>query len=252
MAGTPSPGHDFVAQQAVLDSALRLLTHRTQALERVAAEGPSPEASIVVAGGDLARWTVSASRSWSTLLSTRPSATVMDLARSLPNNRAMVDRGLKMRSVFDWGGTEPPLWDLLAAEPNAESIYFASFAPVLMRVIDYEVVLLSGPPATRSILRLSSPAAVESALLYWNEVFAHAQPCRSGNAVTHRTLLSTRQALILELLRRGDTDPQISSILTVSLRTVQSEVAKLMRVYDASSRFALGYAYAEQQLNRQR
>jgi DNA-binding CsgD family transcriptional regulator len=250
VAGTHSPGRDFVVQQAVLDSALRLLTHRMQALERVAARGPRPEASIVASGADLARWTVSESQHWSNLLSTQPSATVMDLTRSLSNNRAMVDQGLKMRSVFDWGGTEPALWALLAAEPNAGDLYFASFAPVLMRIVDYEYVLMSGPSDQRSILRLSSAAAMESALLYWNEVFAHAEPCLPQPTVVQSSRLSTRQALILESLRRGDTDPQIASILTVSVRTVQSEIATLMRVFDANSRFALGYAYAAQMFNR--
>lgn len=239
---------DFIAHQAVLDSALRLLACRVQALEVVDVAGSG--AVIVASGGDLARWTVRASQDWTELLSTSPAGAVTDLARSLPNNRAMVDRGLRMRSVFDLGSTEPALWELLAAEPGADELYFASFAPVLMRVVDYRFVLMAGPPGTRSILRMSSPAAVEAALVHWQAVFAHARPCTAvdGPGRPGRSLRpsrpSARQTLILELLRRGDTDTQIASILSLSTRTVQSEVAALMERYDAASRFALGYEYA--------
>jgi len=236
---------DFIAHQAVLDSALRLLACRVQALEVVDVAGSG--AVIVASGGDLARWTVRASQEWTELLSTSPAGAVTDLARSLPNNRAMVDRGLRMRSVFDLGSTEPALWELLAAEPGADELYFASFAPVLMRVVDYRFVLMAGPPGTRSILRMSSAAAVEAALVHWQAVFAHARPCTAvdGPGRSSRSSRpSARQTLILELLRRGDTDTQIASILSLSTRTVQSEVAALMERYDAASRFALGYEYA--------
>ena len=236
---------DFIAHQAVLDSALRLLACRVQALAVVDVAGSG--AVIVASGGDLARWTVRASQEWTELLSTSPAGAVTDLARSLPNNRAMVDRGLRMRSVFDLGSTEPALWELLAAEPGADELYFASFAPVLMRVVDYRFVLMAGPPGTRSILRMSSAAAVEAALVHWQAVFAHARPCTAVDGPGRSSRLSrpsARQTLILELLRRGDTDTQIASILSLSTRTVQSEVAALMERYDAASRFALGYEYA--------
>lgn len=232
---------DFVAHQEVLDSALRLLACRIQALEVVDVDGSG--AQIVASDGDLARWTIQASQGWSQLLSTTPAASAAELARSLPNNRAMVERGLKMRSVFDFGGTEAAVWGLLAAEPMARDVYFAGFAPVLMRLVDYRFVLMSGPPDTRSILRLSSPVAVEAALGYWQAVSAHARPCRDveGPGESRPTV---RQTLILELLRRGDTDTQIGSLLSISTRTVQSEVASLMARYGAVSRFALGFEYA--------
>ncbi|WP_408897928.1 helix-turn-helix transcriptional regulator [Nocardioides sp. R1-1] len=236
------PVGDFVAHQEVLDAALRLLACRIQALEVVDVAGSGAE--IVASDGELARWTIRQSQRWSHLLSTTPAASASELARSLSNNRAMVERGLRMKSVFDLGGTEAAVWGLLAAEPGSQDIYFASFAPVLMRIVDYRFVLMSGPVGTRSILRLSSPTAVEAALGYWRAVAAHARPCRDLDGAGEPSRPTVRQTLILELLRRGDTDTQIGSLLSISTRTVQSEVAALMARYGAGSRFALGFAYA--------
>lgn len=235
------PG-DFVAHQEVLDSALRLLACRRQALAVVDADGSG--SSIVASGDDLARWTMRAARSWTSLLATTPVTSVAALVRTLPNNRVLTQHGLKMHSVFDFGGAESPVWGLLGAEPDADEIYFVSFAPLMMRIVDYRYVLMPGPSDVPSILRMSDPAALEAALVHWKTLFAHAIPCGAVKSPGPAPRLSARQTLIVEQLRRGDTDTQIASSLSLSTRTIQSEVAIVMARYGVTSRFALGYAYA--------
>lgn len=236
-----SPG-DFVTHQEVLDSALRLLAYRKQALDVVDVGGSG--SSIVAAGGDLTWWTMRAARSWTTLLATTPVTSVTALARTLSNNRELTQHGLKMQSVFDFGGADSPVWALLAAEPDADETYFVSFAPLMMRIVDHRHVLMPGPSDTPSILRMSDPAALEAALVHWNTLITHAIPASAVNAARRPQRFSARQTLIMEQLRRGDTDAQIASNLSLSLRTIQSEVASVMSRYGVTSRFALGYAYA--------
>lgn len=235
------PG-DFNVHQEVLDSALRLLALRRQALRVADTKGSG--VSIVASGGDLTRWTMRAARTWTSLLATTPVMSVAALARTVSNNRELTQRGLKMKSVFDFGGAESPAWRLLAAEPDADEIYFASFAPLLMRIVDGRHVLVPGPSETPSILRMSTPPALEAALAHWDTLFAHAVPCGAVNDARQPPRLPTRQTLILEQLRRGRTDAHIAANLSVSTRTIQSEVARLMARYGVASRFALGYAYA--------
>lgn len=235
------PG-DFVAHQEVLDSAVRLLAYRKQALELVDVEGSG--SSIVASGGDLTRWTMREARTWTTLLATTPVTSATALARSMPNNRSLIQHGLAMQSVFDFGGADSPVWALLAAEPDADETYFVSFAPLMMRIVDYRFVLMPGPTETPSILRMSAPAALEAALVHWNTLFNHAIPCSAVTGARTQHHLSARQTLIIEQLRRGDTDAQIASSLSLSTRTVQSEVATIMARYGVTSRFALGYACA--------
>ncbi|MBO9521089.1 MAG: hypothetical protein J7518_06080 [Nocardioidaceae bacterium] len=91
-----------MVHQEVLDSALRLLAYRKQALDVVDVAGSG--SSIVASGGDLTRWTMRAARSWTSLLATTPVTSVTALARTMPNNRELTQHGLKMRSVFDFGG----------------------------------------------------------------------------------------------------------------------------------------------------
>lgn len=235
------PG-DVTVHQEVLDSALRLLTCRRRALEVVDVKGSG--STVVASGGDLTRWTMLAARNWTSLLATTPVTSVTALARTIPNNRALTQHGLKMQSVFDFGGAESPVWGILAAEPDADDTYFASFAPLMMRIVDRRHVLMSGPSDTPSILRMSTPAALEAALGHWETLFAHAIPCSAVNGPRHQQRLSARQTLIMEQLRRGDTDAQIAASLSLGTRTIQAEVASVMSRYGVTSRFALGYAYA--------
>lgn len=230
--------------QEVAFSALPLLACRKQALEVV--DVPGSGSSIVATGVDnLNRWSMNAARSWSSLLSATPATSVTRLARSVAHNRRLVERGLKMQSVFDFGDSDSDAWPFLAAaQPDAAEVYFASFAPVTMRIVDYRFVLMQGPIETPSILRMSTPAALEAALLHWNTLFAHAVPCTEVSDPQHASPLTARQTLIIEQLRRGSTDAQIAASMSVSTRTVQSEVASVMARYGVTSRFALGYAYA--------
>ncbi len=233
---------DVDVQQEVLDSALRLLAYRRQALEVVDVAGSG--STIVASGGDLSQWTMRSAWSWTSLLSTTPVTSVTALARSVPNNRALIEHGLKMRSVFDVAGSESPAWVFLAAEPDADTTYFASFAPLFMRIVDHRYVLMPGPSDRPSILRMSAPAALEAALVYWNTLFAHAIPSSAVSGSRRPVHLPARQTLIIEQLTRGHTDAQIASSLSLSTRTIQSEIASLMARYGVTSRFALGFAYA--------
>lgn len=237
------PEYDYVAQQLVLDSALRLLACRSQALDDLRhGRGNAGETGIVSTGPDLTAWTMRESHKWRELLSTRPVTSALDLSRSLPNNRQLLANGLRMRSVFDHGGTEPDALRLLTGE-QSDHTYFIGLAPLQMRIVDGTSVLLNGAPGTTSILRLSSTQAVSAAMTHWDAVLSHAHPCDAlkPSAVS---ALSSRQLMTLELLKRGSTDRTIAATLGVSVRTVQNEVTALMELYDVRSRFALGYEYA--------
>lgn len=104
MANTqPWPRGRFAQAQraAVMDAGMALWAVRgrlCQALE----DGTATDCRIGAVGDDVNPWLLEESQRWSHLLSVRPTATIEEMRLSLPNNRAMVLRGMEMVSIFDY------------------------------------------------------------------------------------------------------------------------------------------------------
>ncbi|MEV0646536.1 helix-turn-helix transcriptional regulator [Phytomonospora sp. NPDC050363] len=66
------------------------------------------------------------------------------------------------------------------------------------------------------------------------------EPLDDRRGFTEGVRLNDRQRLIVGMLAEGASDTQIARRLYIGQRTVQREVAALMAVVGAASRFALG------------
>ena len=78
----------------------------------------------------------------------RPAATTTQLRVSLPHNRALLEGGLRMVSIFDADGLELDARVLLANEPVGT--YLFSVAPVQMKIVDRRSCCCRAPPSTAS------------------------------------------------------------------------------------------------------
>jgi DNA-binding CsgD family transcriptional regulator len=237
-------GMDFDQRQDVLDALVGLLAVRQAAIGTLGTDRAVGRVRIVATGDRkaLGTWTMQQSHRWRHLLSTRPGVSGEGLARSLPNNRYICGRDLRMVSIFDYDSTEEPARVMLDREPLP--VYRFAYAPAQMRIVDRREVLLEGPRDSErsSIISLTSPVAIRAAARYWNAVLQTSTPCRCG--LPGPELLADRQRAVLELLRRGMTDDRIAEVLGISVRTVRTEVGRAMETLDVRSRFAAGYAYA--------
>jgi DNA-binding NarL/FixJ family response regulator len=224
-------------RQAVLDAAAVLQVRRTETATALA-EGRAVDAEIV--GGDerLGQMLLDEQASWTELLSVRPAVTATQLAASLPNTRALLERGLRMISIYDGDGIAPDARLVLAGEPTGT--YLLSVAPVQMKIVNRSRVLLQGPVVDGSgtVMAVRSQVCLAAAWRYWDAVLETAFPVAS--VVDPPADLTPRQRQVVALLGTGAGDDAIASALGVSVRTVRSDVARILDSLGVQSRFAAG------------
>ncbi|GAA1157120.1 helix-turn-helix transcriptional regulator [Nocardioides aquiterrae] len=229
------------AKQRVLDASARLQVRRSEVAATLV-RGPVADAEIVAAGStnpELYQSLWGHSDSWREMHSIRSSATVEQLRVSLPNNRRLLERGMRMESVFDAGGLGVGALLLLANESAAD--YLVSFAPLEMKIIDRRYVMLQGPTlpdGVETVMAVRSPACLEAAWRYWEVVREHAVPAAewAGTSVD----LTRRQRQVVALMSTGLGDDAIADTLGVSVRTVRADIAALLDLLGVRTRFAAG------------
>lgn len=233
-----------LARQDVLDAAAELQIRRSQ-VAAILARGGTTDGEIVARGYEETNvWMHRAVAECSELLSARPSGTMPQLQVSVPINRVELARGVRMTSVFDYDGLEPDARLLLSGEPDGSYLY--GCAPIQMKILDGERVVLQGPfiDGGMTLMALSSPACLEVARTYWRAVLDSSFPAvEAGQGLDH---LTERQRQILAMLGNDAKDDAIAASLGVSVRTVRSDVAAVLSALGVHTRFAAGLRVRQQ------
>lgn len=234
----PQPG-----RLRVLDQLARLQTERTR-VSRVIERGQRAAARIIGHGTIAINQNMAReAQTWRVLESIRSSGTIGQLAVSLPNNAAIMDGGLRMTSIWHFDALDPEARLILSAEDPAA--YFFGYAPVPMKIIDNTEVLLDGPTlrGEPTVIAVRDPACLDAARGYWEAVRSTMYPCTAeAPAVVG---LSDRQRRVVTLMLTCPSDDQIARRLGVSVRTVRTEVAAVLDLLDAPTRFVAGVRLRE-------
>lgn len=158
-------------------------------------------------------------------------------------NAELVRRGTRMTSLFDVSGLADDVSDFLIAATDLP--YFFAYGPTPIKVFDRKSVMLEGPPLRDgiSVMVVSRPEFAAAAMRYVNTVREYAVPCRDF-AVEDMHGLTQRQHAIARLLGDNRNDEAIAALLGISVRTVRQDVARLLEVLGASTRFSAGLRYA--------
>ncbi|GAA4706609.1 helix-turn-helix transcriptional regulator [Nocardioides conyzicola] len=235
----PSTRLDAAAVQRVLDAAAVLQVRRSEAAALAAGERLT-EGQVVARGvAGIHEWLHTTSAAWRENLSVRPSASTTQLRAGLPANRAFVESGARMVSVFDYYGLDTDARLLLANERVGD--YLFARAPVQMKIIDRALVLLDGPifDGSVSVMAIHAGPCLEAAWRYWDAVVASAVPVEDAG-ISDLGVLSKRQRQVVALMASDLGDEAIAASLGVSVRTVRSEVAAVLAALGVKSRFAAG------------
>lgn len=205
--------------------------------------GDQRDATVIASGAEVNRWMLKAARTWRENLSVRPGASLKGLRISIPNNRACVAVGHQMISIFD-DRISAAAKMLLAGETDPP--YLLSWAPVQMKIVNREFVLLQGPKigGQNSVMAVHAADCLKAALRYWTVIHDAAYSCSA--AVAGLAKLSSRQRQIVALLSDDAHDEAIAHVLGISVRTVRSDIAALMAALGVRSRFAAGQRLTEQ------
>jgi DNA-binding CsgD family transcriptional regulator len=160
------------------------------------------------------------------------------LGVSLPNNAFLVAAGLQMTSVWHYAGLDPDVRMVLSCEDA--SAYFFGYAPVQMKIVDRREVLLDGPRlrGEPTVIAVRDTACMDAARDYWSAVTTTTYPCVAEAASLDD--FSPRQRHVVALMLVSTTDEEIAGRLGVSLRTVRTEIATVLRLLEAPTRFVAG------------
>lgn len=223
--------------QAVLDAAATLQVRRSEAAAQAARGELSGGEVVAVGGGAIQDWLRSELATCRENLSVRPTGSLTQLRASLPYNRAFVESGARMVSVFDYFGLETDARLLLANEPVGD--YLFGKAPVQMKILDRRRVLLDGPTidGSTSLMAIHSTACMDAAWRYWDAIVASAIPVEDAG-ISDLDVFTQRQRQIVALLSSDLGDEAIAASLGVSVRTVRTEVAAILTALGVKSRFA--------------
>lgn len=239
----PRSSTSYELRHAVLDAAAVLQVRRSE-LAAMLVRGQSCDARVVAHGlTGINDWMREDIKHWRDLLSVRPAATIAQLKISVPYNRWLVERGLRMVSLFDWNGLDPAARRLIAGERLGE--YLLGVGPVQMKIVDRRYVLLQGPfiGGEMTLMAVTATDCLEAAWRYWRTAIAASYP--AADELHDLGQLTKRQQQVAALLVEDARDEVIAEALGVSVRTVRADVARLMDVLGVRSRFAAGARFAE-------
>lgn len=171
-----------------------------------------------------------------------------DLSASRAPNAALIDRGVRMRTVYLNSVSNDPatLAHVSWLHENGAQVRMAPSLPVRMVIFDRRRVVLplDSDDSRTAATVLVAPGLVTALVALFNEVWASAVPFGTTERRDDRGL-SRQESEVLHLLARGSTDEAIAHRLGVSPRTARRLTADLMRRLDARSRFQAG-VYAVQ------
>jgi DNA-binding NarL/FixJ family response regulator len=159
------------------------------------------------------------------------------------NHRATVaarENGLQMVSLFDYDTAADTARTMLATLSGTP--YYFCRGTLQMKILDRRMVLLEGPNVggERSLIAVTDPRVLTAALRYWAAVTPTAVNAADTLHPVGGRELTARQREIAGLMTADLTDDTIARLLGVSVRTVRTEIAAIMRTLHVRTRFSAG------------
>lgn len=173
------------------------------------------------------------------VLSVRSSVSAESIILAHDHDVALSDAGTHMVGLFDYDSTEPAARDLLASLGRTNYRYCRGAAGLQFKIFDRRCLVIPGPwiDGEVSALRVTRPGTVHTGVATFLKLVRGSFPVRSPSAPTG---ISPRQWRIAVLMANDLTDAAIAQRVGVSLRTVRSDIAGLLRILGVQSRFAAG------------
>ncbi|MFC8273113.1 LuxR C-terminal-related transcriptional regulator [Streptomyces sp. NPDC057271] len=181
-------------------------------------------------------------------LNTDGAQTVDAMEASRPLDQELLDRGVRMRTVYldSVRNDEPTLAYADWLTTRGAQVRTAPMLPTRMIVVDRRtaVIPLTSQDTTAGALFLTSDGLVTALCALFETIWATAQALGSGTASDAHGL-TPQQNATLQLLAAGHTDDAIAKRLGVSSRTARRIATDLMDRLGARSRFEAGARAAQ-------
>ncbi|CAG6396503.1 helix-turn-helix transcriptional regulator [Streptomyces cocklensis] len=172
------------------------------------------------------------------------------LHSSLDRDRAMLARGVRVRSIYPRSCLHTPkylryLQDMAAMGAEVRLI---DHAPYDLLLFDRHTALLAADPDDpgQSLAVVVGTVLVKSYIALFEDFWLRAVKLDAPQpaAVGAHPEVTAQERAVIRLMAEGLSDDQIARKLSVHRRTVQRAIAKLMERLDADSRFEAGLKLA--------
>ncbi|MFD9367637.1 LuxR C-terminal-related transcriptional regulator [Streptomyces sp. NPDC060020] len=173
------------------------------------------------------------------------------LREALPRDLALLERGVRMRSLYQHATRFDPVTRAHAERLIGAGAEIRTLPEVLpqMIVVDGELGFL--PSRSGGALLIREPDLLGYLLDVFHRDWEYATPFATGPQAAHDISETVRQS-ILALLAKGLKDDTIARRLAISLRTCRRHVSELLLQLGANSRFQAGVIAERQGLTQGR
>ncbi|WP_327131413.1 LuxR C-terminal-related transcriptional regulator [Streptomyces sp. NBC_01343] len=174
---------------------------------------------------------------------------VAALREALPRDLALLERGIRMRSLYQHATRFDQPTRTHAEQLVAAGAEIRTLPEVLPQMIIVDQTLALLPARSGGALLIREPDFLDYLLNVFERDWAHATPYATGPQAAHGVSQTMKQ-YILVLLAKGLKDDAIARRLGISLRTCRRHVSELLETLGAHSRFEAGVIAERQGLTR--
>ncbi|MFE0510307.1 helix-turn-helix transcriptional regulator [Streptomyces sp. NPDC058964] len=212
----------------------------------------NPSDSItVLEGGERinAALNLATSQSRTELVTVQPSDRISEssLLQGLERDRALIERGVKIRSLYQHTARYNPEKLAYAARLSDGKIEYRTIDELVERLIicDGAVAFIPARDDQKVALELRHPGLVRYLMKVFEYLWDRAVPMSAGGPYeVDSDGITEIQYSIAKLLVEGHVDEAIARRLGMNVRTCRAHIAKLAQILGSGSRAQLGYLIA--------
>jgi sugar-specific transcriptional regulator TrmB len=167
-----------------------------------------------------------------------------ELAQAVSRDLKALNRGVKMRTLYQHSARQSPATREYVAEVTAHGAEVRTLDEFFKRliIVDREVAVIPGSEDHFVALALRDKSLVAYLVDIFDRAWERGRPFTAHEARNERTIASDVRAMTIRLLVEGHSDPASAKRLGVSTRTYAGYIAALKEEYGVQTRFQLGHA----------
>jgi sugar-specific transcriptional regulator TrmB len=161
-------------------------------------------------------------------------------------NKAAIDRGVKMRTLYQHSARRHALTRDYVSEVSGHGAEVRTLDEFFNRMIVVDRRLAIIPDASDTgALAVQEPDLVAYLVDVFERAWERARPFTSTERTMMNDIAREQRAMTIRMLIEGHSDPVSAKRLGVSARTFAGYVADLKAEFDAETRFQLGYTMGQ-------
>jgi hypothetical protein len=179
--------------------------------------------------------------------SNRSSRERASLKAALERDSAAVDRGVKMRTLYQHSARRHTPTREYVAEVSALGAEVRTLDEFFNRmiVVDRRLAIIPGAADLSVAMAIREPGLVAYLADVFERAWERARPFTNSERSMMNDIAREQRAMSIRMLIEGHSDPVSAKRLGVSARTFAGYVADLKAEYDSETRFQLGYTMGQ-------